>query len=488
MKIKLIYPKMHDTSRGTRVKYRLVPPQSLLALAALTPPEHVVEICDENVTPLRMDDRPDLVGITVYVASAGRAYEIARRYRERGIPVVLGGLHVSALPDEALRHADAIVVGEAEETWPQVIADAAQGRLRRRYPEQGTQHDLRRECDANGRRDASHWGSPGVGAIPVRCRDMIPRRTYLTGNSLIATRGCNRHCVFCYRSSQPDSPFRRRPVQDVVAEVKDMKGGCFVLLDDNLAADRRYARTLFGALRGSSKVWMGAASIDVAGDERLLDAMAESGCCSLFIGLESIRQENLDAMGKSGNHVALYREYVRRIRERGIMVNGSFVFGFDADDATVFDRTTDWAREACLDTATFHILTPYPGTPLFQQMEYAGRIIDHDWAHYDTAHVVFNPKRMTSEELAQGYERAYDRFYTWGSILGRIVADPWGRLPRLMLGTGYKRMNFLWPLLHRLELTSVPFTFFVTALKRHRRSWQWQPAPGEALAEMEAEL
>ena len=162
-----------------------------------------------------------------------------------------------------------------------------------------------------------------------------------------------------------------------------MEGGSFVLLDDNLAADRGYASSLFGALRGISKVWMGAASIDVAADGRLLDLMAESGCCSIFVGLESIHQENLDAMGKFSNRVKLYREYVRRIRARGIMVNGSFVFGFDADDATVFDRTTDWAQEAWLDTATFHILTPYPGTPLFRQMDCEGRINDRN-AKLDT--------------------------------------------------------------------------------------------------------
>jgi radical SAM superfamily enzyme YgiQ (UPF0313 family) len=498
MKIKLIYPKMHDTSRGTKVKYRLVPPQSLLALAALTPPENILEIHDENVSPLRTDDSPDLVGITVYVASARRAYEIATRYRERRIPVVMGGLHVSALPDEAMLYADAIVLGEAEETWHQVIADAARGRLQRRYPE----HEI--PCTLQSKPTSAHpknvppsgltatvqrevrtgcvpWGSKGVGAVSLRCRRMIPKWTYLTRNSLLATRGCNRHCAFCYRSSQPDSPFRCRPVEDVIAEVKEMGGGCFVLLDDNLAADRRYARSLFGALRGASKVWMGAASIDVADDERLLDLMAESGCCSLFIGLESIRQENLDRMGKSSNCVALYRESVRRIRARGIMVNGSFIFGFDADDVGVFDRTTDWAQEMCLDTATFHILTPYPGTPLFRQMECEGRILDRNWSHYDTAHVVFQPMQMAPDELAEGYERTYDRFYTWGSILKRLAADPWGRVPRLMLNTGYKRMNMLWPWLNRLGLSAVPFRLFVAALKHHRRSWQWSLA-GDAVA------
>jgi radical SAM superfamily enzyme YgiQ (UPF0313 family) len=481
MKIKLIYPKMHDTSRGTKVKYRLVPPQSLLALAAVTPPGHAVEIHDENVAPLRMDDRPDLVGITVYVASAGRAYEIARRYRERGIPVVLGGLHVSALPEEALQHADALVIGEANETWPAVVADAAHGRLQPRYER------FAPAGSAENTGETAPAGSRTAGFIPPECRHSIPNRTYLTRNSLLATRGCNRHCAFCYRSSQPDSPFRRRPVQEVLEEVRQMQGGCFVLLDDNLAADRGYGRRLFGALRAAGKVWMGAASIDAARDTQLLDLMAESGCCSLFVGLESIQQENLDAMGKPFNRVALYSEYVGRIRARGIMVNGSFIFGFDTDDAGIFDRTADWAQQARLDTATFHILTPYPGTPLFAQMEREERILDRDWAHYDTAHVVFRPKRMSPEELAAGYERAYDRFYTWPMILQRVAADRWGRLPRLMLSVGYKRMNPLWPALSRMGLTAIPFRAFVAALRHHRNTWQRAPEVAGATLRPEVE-
>ena len=314
----------------------------------------------------------------------------------------------------------------------------------------------------------------------------IPKRTYLTRNSLLATRGCNRHCAFCYRSSQPDSAFYRRPVQEVLEEVRRLEGGCFVLLDDNLAADPGYARRLFGALRAAGKVWMGASSIDAAHDRQLLDLMAASGCCSLFVGLESIQQQNLDAMGKSFNRVALYGEYVRRIRARGIMVNGSFVFGFDADDAGIFDRTTGWAQQARLDTATFHILTPYPGTPLFTRMEREGRILDRDWAHYDTAHVVFRPKRMSPEELAAGYERAYDRFYTWPAILKRVAADRWGRLPRLMLNAGYKRMNLLWPALIRTGLTAIPFQAFIAALRHHRNSWRCDPVVEGAALQREA--
>ena len=454
MRIKLIYPKTEYVSVSTKAKQYLVPPQGLLALASVTPRTHEVEICDEGLTPLRLDDRPDLVGITVHIASAPRAYAIAQRYRARGIPVVLGGLHVSAMPDEAEVYADAVVVGEADEVWPKVVADAEAHKLQKRY-------------DAR---------PPALDALAISDRDRVPSGAYLTRNALLATRGCNRSCRFCYRSAISHSPFRRRPVERVVEEVEQMEGNYFVLLDDNLAADHAYARRLFRALKRAGKVWMGAASIDVGEDERLLDAMAESGCISLFIGIETIRQSNLDAMSKFSNRVSRYADAVRRIRRRGIMINGSFVFGFDGDDESVFDRTTDWAREHRLDTATFHILTPYPGTPLFAGLEREGRILDRDWRRYDTAHVVFQPKRMTPDALQAGYERAYRRFYSLGNILHRVRCDRWARAARLILNVGYKRMNPFWPLLARMGLASAPFRIFVKATVRHDRTRLWNAA------------
>jgi len=457
MRIKLIYPRMNKTCRGTAVKSRLAPPQGLLALAAVTPERHAVSIVDENVMPLDTSDRPDLVGITVYVATAPRAYAIADEYRKRGVPVVLGGLHVSALPSEARRHADAVVVGEADRLWPVLLADLEQGRLQARYEAE----------------------PPPLDGLPRMPREMIGPLTYLTRNSLLAARGCNRRCAFCYRSSLPRSGFRTRPVQEVAEEAANLEGHAVVLLDDNLAADRKYARRLFAALRGLDKVWMGAASIDVADDEHLLDLMAESGCCSLFVGIESLNQRNLDAVRKGSNRTALYEEHVRRIRARGIMINGSFVFGFDGDGPSVFDETVAWAIENNLDTATFHILTPYPGTPLFKRLAEEGRILDRDWAHYDTAHVVFRPAGMSVDQLQVGYERAYDRFYSWGAILQRASADAWGRLPRLMLNVGYKRMNRLWPILGLTGMARVPFEAFLLALRAHRRSHEWERAPKE---------
>jgi len=458
MRIKLIYPRMNKTCRGTAVKSRLAPPQGLLALAAVTPEKHAVTIVDENVMRLDTHDRPDLVGITVYVATAPRAYALADAYRARDVPVVLGGLHVSALPSEARRHADAVVVGEAERIWPVLLSDLERGRLQARYESE----------------------PPPLNGLPRLPREMIGPLTYLTRNSLLAARGCNRRCAFCYRSSLPRSKLRTRPVEEVVAEASNLEGHAIVLLDDNLAADRAYARRLFAALRGLDKVWMGAASIDVAEDERLLDLMAESGCCSLFIGIESLNQRNLDAVRKGSNRTALYEEHVQRIRARGIMINGSFVFGFDHDGPAVFDETVSWAVANRLDTATFHILTPYPGTPLFKKLAEEGRILDRDWAHYDTAHVVFQPRGMSVDQLQAGYERAYDLFYRWSAILQRASADGWGRLPRLMLNVGYKRMNRLWPVLGLTGMAKVPFEAFVLSLCAHRRSHEWERAPDES--------
>ena len=463
MRIKLIYPRTQYVSRSTKAKQYLVPPQGLLALAAATPPQHEVEIHDEGLRPLPMHDRPDLVGITVYIASAARAYDIARQYRMRGVPVVLGGLHVSAMPAEAMAHTDAVVVGEGDEIWPEVVADAQAGRLRRRY-------DAPPPTLANTQ-------------VPNRSRTLC--RGYLTRNALLATRGCNRQCRFCYRTSMPHSPFRRRPVACVRREVEGMDGKYFVLLDDNLCADHDYALRLFRELRKSNKIWMGSASVDVAKHEPLLDAMAESGCISLFIGLETICQSNLDAMHKGSNRVASYATAIARIRQRGIMINGSFIFGFDHDDDSVFDRTVDWALAQKLDTATFHILTPYPGTPLFAQFEQQGRILDRSWSHYDTAHVVFRPERMSPATLLAGYSCAYDRFYSLGNLIRRTANEKWARTARLLLNIGYKRMNPLWPLLARLSLTSTTFSIFIKAAARHRRSWQWQTAAEPRPAAME---
>ena len=418
------------------------------------PPQHDVRICDENLAPLDVLDRPDLVGITVYVASARRAYEIAAHYRRRRVPVVLGGLHVSACPDEALRHADSIVVGEADRVWPQLLADAGRGRLRPRYDPP----------------------PPELDRLPALPRQLVPPRAYLTRNSILATRGCNRRCAFCYKTSLSRSPLRKRPVREVLDEIRCMEGDAVVFLDDNLAADPAYARSLFTALRDVNKVWMGAASIDLAADESLLDTFADSGCCSLFVGIESIRQCNLDRMRKGWSKVVRREDYVRRIRDRGIMVNGSFVFGFDGDDPRSFDETVDWAIRCNLDTATFHILTPYPGTPLWNRLQRQRRITDLDWSHYDTSHVVFRPKRMTPDELLAGYVRAYDRFYAWPAVFARALADPWGGLPRLLLNVGYKRMNPLWPVLGRSGLAAATFSLFVKALRLHRRRWAWDRA------------
>ncbi len=363
-----------------------------------------------------------------------------------------------------MRHADAIVVGEADEIWPRVVADAARGRMRRRYEAR----------------------PPSLEYLANVPRELVASGTYLTRNSILATRGCNRLCEFCYRTSLRHSPLRTRPVLEVLSEIERMPGSCVVFLDDNLAADHAYAKRLFSALRGAGKVWMGAASIDLARDETLPDIFAESGCCSLFIGIESIHQCNLDEMHKESNDVALYEEHVRRIRTRGIMVNGSFVFGFDGDGADTFDQTVDWALRCNVDTATFHILTPYPGTALFSRLERAGRITDRDWSHYDTAHVVFEPARMSAAELQAGYESAYDRFYKWPAILKRICSDRWGRFSRLMLNVGYKRMNRMWPTLGRWGLASLTFGMFVGALRAHRRRWKWQTAEPVKHLSMEA--
>jgi radical SAM superfamily enzyme YgiQ (UPF0313 family) len=443
MKILLIYPKVSSDARGTVVKYSLVPPQSLTAVAALTPDEHDVRIVDENHQKIDYSADVDLVGITVFISSSRHAYDIASKFRLRGIPVVLGGLHVTTCPQDAEPHADAVVVGEAEGIWQDLLQDAEAGTLKKRY-----------ELEE----------APQLAGLPIPRRDKIDVNRYLTPNSLLATRGCPYKCKFCYRSSLKLSDFRTRPVDEVVREIETFHGRYAVLLDDNLIADRAYARKLLKELAGRNIAWMGAGSIDMAEDPELMDLLTASGCRSMFIGLESLSEENLAAVGKRSNKIERYDAAVRTIHEHGIMINASFVYGFDHDDPGVFERTVEWGIKAKLDTATFHILTPYPGTPLAAELERDGRIVDRNFAHYDTAHVVFQPKLMTAEELMRGYLWSYRKFYSWNGIARRTLHSTGNPLPRLLMNVGYKKIEPAWELMIACGHTSWIFKLFVKAI------------------------
>ena len=421
LNIVLIFAKA-ELRRGTRIKHFMVPPHGLQILSALTPQEHRVTIVDEYHQLANPNLRADLIGISVWTASSSRAYELSDHYRRRGIPVVLGGPHVTVCPEEALAHADAIVVGEAESVWTQVLQDAETGQLKSIYHAEILPLD---------RTPAPDWAT-------------IKPNDYVIRLSVSTSRGCPRSCDFCYESCRPKPNFRQRSLDRVLEEIEARPSPVIAFLDNDITVNRRFARELFTALIPKKRCWLGMTSIEIADDEEMLDLMAESGCRTLFIGFESIIPESLQEVRKRCNRVEDYLRNIRRIQERGIMVNGSFVFGFDHDDADTFDRTVEFGIEACLDTATFTILTPYPGTTLYKRLAAENRIFDHDWSNYDTTQAVFTPARMSPPELEAGYLRAYKRFYAWSSILHRCRRGEPGFAKRLFLNIAYKRVEPLY--------------------------------------------
>ena len=432
MRIKLISPRMSLRPMDAALKTHMAPPLSLLVLGALTPPEHEVELADENVERVRLDDRPDLVGITVKVDTANRAFEIARAYRAAGVPVVMGGIYATSCPDHVLAHADAVAVGDGEELWPRILADAAAGRLQRLY--------RAREPADLSRTPAPRW-------------DLLAGKNYLFTSTLVTSRGCPWRCEFCYKSA-PDFPsgYRAKPVERVLAEIASTGERHVMFIDDNFMGDVRATRRLLDALRPLGLRWQAAVSADIGRHEELLDLMAASGCRSLFIGFETTNPENLASAGKVQNRVESYERTIAAIHARGIMVNASIVFGFDGDRPAVFRNTVEWLSAQRVETMTAHILTPYPGTPLHKRLLAAGRIVDFDLRHYNTSHAVFRPAHMSPEELEAGYRWAYDEFYSLRRIWQRLPEARAQRAAYLLFNLGYRKYGRYVSLLGKLGL------------------------------------
>lgn len=446
------YPKDPHASLG---KHVLTPTLALTSVAAATPRDWSVSIFDENLLqgPPPFDPVPRVVGISVHLTFAQRAYELARFYRRLGAKVVLGGLHVTACPGECAEHADAIVVGEGCQVWASLLDDVARGRLKPRYE--------------------GSFRTP-YRLDPAPRRDLLPREQFLTTTSLIATRGCHNRCEFCYLSTDGlDIPYLTRDVEQVVHEIRRDNQPYAVFVDNNLGSKKEYLRALCAALAPLRIIWSAAVSIDVTDDPTLVRAMALAGCTGVFVGFESLSAGALIDAGKKTPLPEHYAARVRILHDHGIQVNGSFVLGFDDDDESIFDRTCDWIEANRLECATFHILTPYPGTPLFRRMEAHGRILHRDWSRYDTANVVFRPLRMSAERLAEGYARCYDRIFSLRSILRRRPEDPRAVLPYLAMSLLYKRSNALWRFLIERRLTARVWRPLVEITRRrhlaHRR-------------------
>ena len=385
-------------------------------LAALVPPEWTVRHIDEEVSPVDMTSVADLVGITFHTPSALHAYDLAAQFRNRGVCVVLGGPHVTLVPDEAQDHADVIFVGEAELNWPQFLKDFSAGSYARRY-------------GANT--------PPTLDAAPMARKDLYHRRD-LTGGRLFATRGCPYDCDFCAVALMYRRKVRKRPIESVVAEFTSFPGRTIIFWDDNLAADRKYAKDLFRSIAPYRKWWAGQVSIHAAQDLEFLKLAAESGCKQLFIGLESISQRSMDGAGKRFNRVEEYSRLIDHIHQHGIAVQAGIVLGFDDDCESVFRETLDFLETSGVQNATFNILTPYPGTPLHRRLEAEGRILTRDWSKYNGREdVVFQPRHMSPEQLLDGFRYATRRFYSVSSICRRLTRSPIGLWWTLPLNLAY---------------------------------------------------
>jgi radical SAM superfamily enzyme YgiQ (UPF0313 family) len=433
MKVKMILPALTEAKSPywRPIKYSLFPPLGLATLAGYLDPDDEVEIQDEHVERLSLDDEPDLVAIQVYITSAYRAYELADHYRARGAHVCLGGLPVTSLPEEAARHADTIFLGPGEDTWPAFLADYRAGHPGKVY--RSTVRTLE-------------------GMPPVR-RDLIKRHLYLVPNSLVVSRGCPHSCDFCYKDAfyRGGRSFYTQTVDAALAEIERLRGRHLYFLDDNLFAKPRFAEALFDGMRGLGRLWQAAGTVQAVLQPGLLEKAATCGLRSLFVGFETLDPHNLAAQHKLHNLNRDYNRAIRRMHDLGVMVNGSFVFGMDEDDGTVFDRTVDWAVSQGVETATFHILTPYPGTALYDRMRVQGRISTHNWDLYDTRHAVFRPAKMTAETLEAGYWRAYRQFYRWSAIWqGAWTKEALGgKLRHLAYAGGWKKLEPLWNLIIR---------------------------------------
>ena len=436
MRVKMILPALTEaTSPFFRpIKYSLFPPLGLATLASHLDADDEIDLQDEHVEKLNIDDEPELVVIQVYITSAFRAYALADHYRKRGAYVCLGGLHVTSLPQEAAQHADTIFLGPGDDTFPKFLQDFRAGVPKKIYT-------------SRGQRSIQH--------IPPLRRDLIKRHLYLVPNSIVVSRGCPHQCNFCYKEAffEGGKSFYTQSVDAALAEIERLPGRHLYFLDDHLFGDAKFADALFEGMRGMGRLWQAAGTVQSVLKPALLEKAALCGLRSLFVGFETLSPENLRASLKYQNLHKDYSAAICRLHDNGVMVNGSFVFGMDGDDATVFDRTVDWAVSNGIETATFHIMTPYPGTGLYQQIARENRLLHSHWDLYDTRHVVYKPARLTAAELENGYWRAYKNFYAWKNIFaGAWTNENWReRFRHVAYAGGWKKFEPLWDVVIRAK-------------------------------------
>ena len=380
-------------------------------LAARVPGHWRVFHVDEEAEKIDWNAKPDVVGITFHTPSAYHAYEIAAHFRSRGACVALGGPHVTLVPEEAQQHGDVIFIGEAEGLWEKFLREYEAGVCSRVYQQ---------------------TAAPPLENIPMARKGLFHRRDRTSG-VLFATRGCPHCCDFCTVAVMYCHGLRRRPVAEVAAEYGSFKGKVIIFWDDNIAGDMAYAKELFAAIAPHKKWWSSQAAVQAGKDEGFLEAAKASGCRQLFLGLESISQPSMSGVNKGFNRVEEYAEIIGRIHAHGIAVQAGIVFGFDNDTPEIFRDTLDFLEKTGVQNATFNILTPFPGTPLFSRLEAQGRIVTRDWRKYNSRNdVVFLPKLMSAAELSAGFRYANERFYSPACIVKRALHSPvqaWWTMP-----------------------------------------------------------
>lgn len=448
MKIVLISPE-RERKKKEAFLFRL----SFLNLpyvAAVTPPDVEVKIVDEAFEKINFEEKVDLVGITAQTPVAPRAYQIAKEFKKRGVPVIIGGVHASMLPEEALQHVDAVVIGEAEKIWPDLIEDLKKGQLKKIYQMDG-------------------FINPS--SLPLPRRELLKERFYFPLKLLETTRGCPHHCDFCGVSKFFGFRYRNRPISEIDRELKTLfnkghvmsptlkkflslfskdlpyflKRRLLYIIDSNIAGDRQFCLDLVTLLKKYDPLWYGHAPVSVAFDQKLLEGFSQSGCIALNIGFESFSIKNLQVMGKGFNKPSHYGEAVQRIHDHGIGIMGTFIVGLDDDDPGVFQRIIDFCIDYRLDWALTFIMAPYPGTDSFLRLEKEGRIFCKDWEKYDSLNAVYQPLLMSAVELESGMKKVWKDVFSISSIYKRILKRPWIHpLFYLLMNWQFHRLTRKW--------------------------------------------
>ncbi len=399
-KILFIFPKWPELTLWGHFKYKF-PPLGLLAIAGITPANYAVEFIDENVSEIDFDSDADLVALSVMTPLAHRAYKIADRFRANGKKVVMGGIHVSVHPEEAAEHTDCVVCGEAEDLWPQLLADFRQGQLKTRYGQE-TLINMGRE-------------------FPPPRRDLLQRGCYITRSTIQMMRGCPFDCEYCSVTAFSGREFRARPIDSFVQEFRELPDRFVFIVDDNILSKKSVAEQLFEQMQNSGKWWGSQVTISVADDDALLKKMARAGCKSLFIGFESLDQNNLNDIGKKFVRAHKNEDRIKRIQDHGIGILGSFIVGLDGDDESVFEQQYEFITRTRLEAFLISVLTPFPGTHMTKRMQAEGRILSNDWSKYDMSTVVYRPKNFTPERLQERYDELNHALYSLGSIAHRTL-------------------------------------------------------------------